>query len=531
MAYTPTPIGVGRGQAQVLQLKPSSKYVDTAGNAQRKADANQAKAQQDGLNKLLDVDFDYGWVEQDNQIQAEIDNYRNKIIGWNKEGGDMNDPDFQRVAKAEQDRIKLLARKSDDDKAVYTEVLSEIEKDNRYDKNLARQNLNKTIYEYDEQGNGIGAKEIWDINREDSFNTLKDPSGYNMTKVYNKMTDDMPSKIDNVIRQWNLDGAEGSITNQTRTDFKGKAFKVVNGKAVLDIYSEDEERKAMARALALEDPFFKNYYDKQIEEGATDDEAFKEYGAYLGTGIGKIKTVKTKNTPLGTKVKDDKPAELDGGSATLLNNIEKNPDGTSTQTESIAYKSFTIPGTTDEKPFLTSPRWYKNMQTGEMIKSPAGDMKFEPGKVIIVPWTTKREFPASGADQYGEDDKFGKKDFSMESVGGIRYAKQEDLIRQQITDKDAGTKKMVTGFLQLNKDTKIPVQIPYEGVAADLEARTGFTLKNRELSSLSKPEVIDVVKLNLPEGKFKPKEITDLVDMVIENKLTEEELKALIESM
>lgn len=275
-----TPIGVGRGQAQVLDVPRATKYVDTKAQAQKAANIQKAKEQKTALDKIMDVDFDLGWQEHDNQIQTQIDNYRNKIVGWSKKGGDMTDPDFQRVVKTEQDRIGLLARKSEEDKANYQESRDFIQGDDRFSE-VAEKNLYNTVF--DEGGN---AKDAWNIDKQEMVDVRNDSSGYNMLEVYKQMYTDMPSKLDNVIREWNPD-IEGVLSKQVKDQFRGKAFKIVDGKKVLDADTPE------GRALARQDEFMNNYVTQQMKAGKTEEEAFRGWRNYTEGGIGETQTRKT----------------------------------------------------------------------------------------------------------------------------------------------------------------------------------------------------------------------------------------------
>ena len=152
---------IGYGRAQVLNVAPPQ--PDRIDPAKAKAAADAKKTQDKAFQDIMDTDFDYGWRMHDDYIQQEVDTFRNRVVGYKNQGGDITSPDFQRVAQSEMDQIGLLARASNDVKEVYETVYEEGKIDSRYN----RGRLNTTLLDFtkdrDKDGNVIGPKKPFDV--------------------------------------------------------------------------------------------------------------------------------------------------------------------------------------------------------------------------------------------------------------------------------------------------------------------------------------------------------------------------------
>lgn len=291
------PIGVGHGRAQVLTSPPARRTVDTKGIAQRKANQQAEASQQKALDKIMDVDFDLGWQPHDNLIQEQIDNYRNKIVGWSKEGGDMTDPDFQRVVKQEQDKIGLYARKSNEDKELFNIARKEIKSDNRFNEE-ALNNLHRTINDYDDDGNRTGVRDAFNISGEDMEAVKNDSSNYNMLNVWDTAFKAFPDKTEKVFHEYNPH-LSGIASQKDVTSWRGKLFKVIgegkNQKSVIDIDAADPND--LSKKVLMEDPFVRNYVEQQREAGVDEAKIWEQPIKILEAGLGEQKTTTSKNIP------------------------------------------------------------------------------------------------------------------------------------------------------------------------------------------------------------------------------------------
>lgn len=294
MASNSTQIGVGRGQAQVLDVPRATKYVDTKAQAQKAADLKTTKEQKTALDTIMDVDFALGWQEVDNQIQTQIDNYRNKIVGWSKQGGDLTDPDFQRVVKTEQDRIGLVARKSTEVKEIFKEQRLEFKSPLYNDQ--ARQNLHNIVF--DERG----AKDIMTVDRQQFIDNANDSDGYNKPKVWEEGLKLFPTKIEKVFHEWNPNKA-GTASQKDVTSWSGRLYKVIgegkNQRTVIDIDAADPND--LSKQILMEHPMIKNIVEQAREAGVDEAKIWEQPIKILEVGLGEQKTTSTKGVSASSR--------------------------------------------------------------------------------------------------------------------------------------------------------------------------------------------------------------------------------------